>query len=132
MSGYVGEVAIGPGSFAAVNFRGEELLPGSMTFILKISDFEANCVNCGVHIHFGATCETIGSHYWNAAKTDDPWTMTKFNTTESGYVNEKFVVYSGFDWDDNLGHAVAVHASDGMAACGVLTKGFGAKKSKCP
>jgi len=95
-------------------------------------------VNCGVHIHTGTTCDDaslVGGHYWDSVgdTVADPWTSTYgavYNTDGEGMDDAMYPLNSGYDFDDNLGHAVVVHASDGTRiGCGVLSQGRGAALS---
>ncbi len=69
----------------------------------------------------------VGGHYWNAGVngTDpDPWTPEYgaiYETTSEGTSRGEFTLNSGYGFDENKGHAVVIHASDGSrVGCGVL------------
>lgn len=104
----------------------------------NLSGLEANCVNCGIHIHEGKSCDAydaVGDHYW---RHDDPHFETNHNDPwqiESGvrravYTSDgagktlpghHFSLYSGYGFEMNEGHAVVVHSKDGTRiGCGVL------------
>jgi hypothetical protein len=103
-----------------------------LTLKLDLEGVEANCVNCGIHIHSGTTCATaadVGGHFWDAS-VPDPWITaigSVYNSDDEGCAKSEFTVDSGFDYDTNIGHAVVVHAQNGdRIGCGVLS----AKNSK--
>jgi hypothetical protein len=77
----------------------------------------------GVHIHTGMSCANagnVGGHYWKDTNSTDPWTSAynSGKTTSNGVAT----VASGYQFTDNVGHAVVVHAAaDGSRiGCGVL------------
>ena len=103
----------------------------------NLSGLEADCVNCGIHIHEGKSCDTydtVGDHYWRhddpAFETNgDPWQIEsgvrRAVYTSDGVGNtlpgHHFSLYSGYGFEMNEGHAVVVHARDGTRiGCGVL------------
>jgi hypothetical protein len=103
-----------------------------MDFLFKLSGLEANCENCGIHIHEGITCsspELVLGHYWdsNDGKTPDPWNSeygAVYHTDGKGKAKGNYFLNSGYDIDENDGHAVVVHDQDGnRIACGVLQRG---------
>ena len=104
----------------------------------NLSGLEADCVNCGIHIHEGKSCDAydaVGDHYWRhddpAFETNgDPWQIEsgvrRAVYTSDGVGNtlpgHHFSLYSGYGFEMNEGHAVVVHARDGTRiGCGVLT-----------
>jgi len=122
--GYEGDIDASDGSKVIVKFDGKD-----MTFKFKAKGLEPNCVNCGVHIHTGTTCDDadlVGGHYWDADTVPDPWVTdfsSFYNTDGEGMDKSTFIVNSGYDLEENLGHAVVVHAQDGTrVGCGVLSK----------
>ena len=106
-----------------------------MTFKFDLKGVETNCVNCGIHIHTGTSCDTadvVGGHYWDSGKTEDQWVTAYgavYNSDASGKDKDAFDLTNGYDIDGNDGHAVVIHAQDGSrVGCGVLSKG---KAGKC-
>jgi len=119
------------GSTVTVKFDGDNL-----DFKYNLNGVEANCVDCGIHIHTGTTCDDaslVGGHYWDASKVDDLWTTeggAVYNSDAGGNVKDHFDLTNGYDGVGNDGHAVVIHASDGSrVACGVLSKGRKSAKS---
>ena len=111
---------------------------GYLTFKFDIAGVEPNCVDCGVHIHTGTTCDTadeVGGHYWDDTTVPDPW-VTEFgsvySSNDNGVAEGEFTVDSGFNSEENDRHAVVVHAQDGSrVGCGVLkSKSSKSGKSK--
>ena len=103
---------------------------GSLQFAFELDGLEENCVDCGIHIHTGTTCSVaseVGGHYFREG-TVDPWTTAGgavYNSDGNGEAMGVFSVTSGFDtYEENLGHAVVIHAQDGTRlACGILVAG---------
>jgi len=98
----------------------------AMDFMFEGEGLEADCANCGIHIHLGTTCsdaDLVYGHYWAPAGTPDPWTgdVTYYDSDADGNATGDFVVVNGYSMEGNVGHAVVVHASDGSRiGCGVL------------
>jgi len=129
--GYEGNIDASDGNKVTVRFDDKD-----MTFKFHVKGIEADCTNCGVHIHTGTTCDDadlVGGHYWNEETVEDPWTTaygTVYNTDAEGMGDATFMVNSGYDIGENVGHAVVVHAQDGTRiGCGVLSDGRGAARS---
>jgi len=119
------------GSKVTVKFDGDE-----MEFKYNIKGVEANCTDCGIHIHSGTSCEDaslVGGHYWDAKKVEDLWTPdggAVYNSNAGGNVKDHFHITNGYDVDGNNGHAVTIHAQDGTrVGCGVLSKSRKSAKS---
>ena len=124
--GYTGDLKVG-GSQVAVKFDDLEI-----DFHFDLNGVEQNCSNCGIHIHQGITCDSadeVGGHYWNTGA--DPWTTpgAVYDSDRNGRAKSKFDINSGYNIDQNDGHAVVIHAQDGSIriGCGVLSRDF-----KCP
>jgi len=78
----------------------------------------------GIHIHEGMTCvvaDWVSGHYYDSDSTDDPWT-TEWTSDEDGASSGNFSLDSGYNSiDENLGHALVIHDSDGTrVACGLI------------
>jgi len=132
--GYEGDIDASDGSKVIVKFDDKD-----MTFTFKAKGLEPNCTNCGVHFHTGTTCDDadlVGGHYWDADTVPDPWVPgygSVYNTDGEGMDKSTFIVNSGYGLDENLGHAVVVHAQDGTrVGCGVLSQSRSAAKSCKP
>lgn len=96
-------------------------------FDFDIAGLEEDCVDCGIHIHEGVSCETheqVKGHGWNSVFVVDLWTTeggATYNTGEDGISKGYFQMYNAFNWYENYHHAVVIHAQDGSRlACGVL------------
>jgi len=129
---YDGKIDASDGSKVQIRFKKEN---PAMTFKFRGKGLEKDCVKCGVHIHSGTTCAdhaSVGGHYWN--QTSDPWTTENgavYNTNSEGMSKNNYKLDSGYDLEQNFGHAVVVHDQDGdRIGCGVLSKGKKAAK-KC-
>jgi len=129
--GYEGDIDASDGNKVTVRFDDTD-----MTFRFHAKGLEANCTDCGVHIHTGTTCDDadlVGGHYWDADSVPDPWVTaygSVYNTDAEGMDDAMFIVNSGYDHEENLGHAVVVHAQDGTrVGCGILSEGRGAARS---
>jgi len=102
---------------------------GDIMFSFAVEGLEPNCEKCGIHIHAGVTCdmfdEVLG-HYWDKEELgdDDPWVAAQgayYISNAQGMASRSFPLYFGYGFEDNVGHAVVVHASDGTRiACGIL------------
>lgn len=79
--------------------------------------------------HPGTTCDTadqVLGHYWDVSEqVDDPWTPAfgaAYSTNVNGQGKGFFPLFSGFNFEENIGHAVVFHAQDGTRiACGTLS-----------
>lgn len=134
---YDGDIDISDGSAVTVRFA--KLDSNEMVFKFLVKNAEADCVNCGVHIHSGTTCDNhddVGGHYWNDDIVEDPWTTDNgavYNTNYEGMTHATNILNSGHHLKENLGHAVVVHAQDGTRiGCGVLSNGGKAAKNCKP
>jgi Cu/Zn superoxide dismutase len=85
-------------------------------FKFNMKNGDVDCLpagTCGIHIHTGTTCEEAEGHYWD--DTDgalDPWTPVGgavYESNSKGKSEGKFFINSGFDYSENVGHAVVVH-----------------------
>jgi Cu/Zn superoxide dismutase len=125
--GYAG--ALTPSGETMVEFYNDD----TFKFTLDLEGLEANCLECGVHIHSGTTCANaslVGGHYWNvnifgANTTDDPWSATNgafYNTHSKGEAKRYFFLDQGYGWKDTVGHAVVIHGINGTRiSCGILS-----------
>lgn len=98
----------------------------SLKFSFDLRGLETGCVDCGVHIHAGTTCDYadgVLGHYYS---TDvDPWTTDEgavYDADSDGNANGSFVLTSGYDtYSENVGHSVVIHGQDGTRlSCGIL------------
>jgi len=105
----------------------------------SLDGLESNCVKCGIHIHAGLSCnifgngsrsnnnnstpdEIVGDH-WFASGQDDAWKAQKatYTSDAKGHANFAFYVYNGYDFEDNVDHALVVHGHDNTRiGCGIL------------
>ena len=98
-------------------------------FRFNLIGLEANCTDCGIHIHAGSTCSNatmVFEHYWDSSDSlPDPWTAeygAVYNSDNMGNANGSFMLDSGLGSAANDGHAVVVHDQNGTrVGCGVLT-----------
>ena len=105
-------------------------------FKYNLNGVEANCTDCGIHIHTGTTCDDkdlVLDHYWNDTKVENRWTpdfSAVYNSDANGKANGSFDIDNGYGAAGNIDHAVVIHAQDGArVACGVLSKGRKAFKA---
>jgi len=132
--GYEGDIDLSDGSKVIIKFDKK-----NMEFNFRGNGGQENCVDCGVHIHSGTTCDDadqVGGHYWDENKVSDPWTTDNgsvYKSNPEGMSNATFTINSGYGIGDNVDHAVVVHAQDGTRiACGVLSRFRNAAKSCKP
>lgn len=99
----------------------------SFKFQYDLSGLEADCVNCGIHIHAGTSCATnelVLGHGWNSVVVQDLWTTDGgafYNTDKDGKSKGFFQMYNGFGYEENYHHAVVIHGQDGSRlGCGIL------------
>lgn len=86
----------------------------------RLTGLEAN-VTGGVHIHEGFTCATSGGHYWANHSETDPWLVTKYLSVGNGVAEGSVKVKTGYNFTENLHHAIVIHDSFGnRTACGLL------------
>jgi hypothetical protein len=85
---------------------------------------------CGIHITNGTTCSNaslVGVHYWTApTNISDPWKPVNYYASKKGTAVGNFFFSNGYNYTNNIRHAVVVHTLDGTrVACGTLqaTKG---------
>ncbi|MGB1239324.1 MAG: hypothetical protein ACPG4U_13990 [Pseudomonadales bacterium] len=78
----------------------------------------------GLHIHSGSSCAVaseVGGHYWDPAIGDDAWNGAKWRSNAQGESRGGVRLVTGYNYSQNIGHAVVIHNSDGARiACGVL------------
>jgi len=131
--GYDGDIDISNGNKVAVVFDDDD---EDFKFRFNLRGLEADCTNCGIHIHSGLTCDNatlVGGHYWNPDKVEDPWTVaggSVYNSNSDGRAKGSFQLSAGIDAEANMGHAVVIHGQGGeRIGCGVLSKSRKAAKS---
>jgi len=92
----------------------------------ELADTEPNCVNCGLHVHVGVTCEEaayVGLHYY--AFAEDPWNSADgavYNSNSAGTAEGQFSIAVGLPEDQMYHRAVIIHGSGGAAdriGCGI-------------
>jgi len=90
----------------------------TLTYDLQLDEADAAG---GVHIHVGMDCnEEAGAHYFSSDVSPDPWS-NKWSSDSTGAARGTVRLDSGFNYDDNLGHTVVIHAASGeKIACGIL------------
>ena len=96
-------------------------------FAYDLQGVESDCVECGIHVHSGMTCDDaslVGGHYWDDDKVNDLWTAAGgavYTSDGKGDGKGYFVLNNGYGYLNNRYHAVTVHAKDGTRiGCGVL------------
>ena len=97
-----------------------------LKFNMKNADVDCPPDTCGIHIHTGTTCAEPGHHYWDATDdAPDPWSAAKgtaYKSDSNGKSKGAFDINSGYDYSENVGHAVVVHDKNGVPfGCGVLS-----------
>jgi len=105
----------------------------NMEFKFNLRGAEKECVGCGLHVHSGTSCEDIKDHFYSDG-VENPWPTNLYSSNHHGKAKGSNVVSNGngYGADDNEGHAVVIHGSDGTPyGCGILTKSREAAKS-CP
>jgi len=118
--GYTGDLSIT--GFVAVSSEYDGASTLRITALL--SGLEVSTTG-GVHIHEGLSCDDaddVGGHYYNSSYTNgtDPWT-TEWVSDSLGNSSTSFVIDSGYGLEDNLAHALVIHASNGSRiSCGVI------------
>ena len=98
-------------------------------FKMKGADLDCPSDTCGIHIHTGTTCDDealVGGHYWDATdNAPDPWTPAGgavYESNSKGKSMGAFGINSGYDYSENVGHAVVVHDKNGVRyGCGLLS-----------
>jgi len=94
----------------------------SVTVTYDLSGLEES-TSGGIHIHIGTSCaaaDFVGGHYYDDSLSTDPWTV-EWTSDSSGVASGVVTVETGILIDDNYGHALVVHDSDGTrSACGLL------------
>ena len=95
-------------------------------FSYDLEGLEEECIGCGIHIHAGMSCDDadlVLGHGWQTVITQDLWTAaggSVYNAVD-GKSEGSFMLYNGYSYIENRGHAVVVHGSDGTRiGCGVL------------
>jgi len=96
-----------------------------MSFGFQLSGLPAS-ESGGIHIHEGTTCDdadSVGGHYWTPDTDDDPWTAVTWASDADGRsTSDPLQLETGYDYEENLGHAVVWHNQDGTrCGCGLLT-----------
>ncbi len=118
--GYTG--GISPSGSVVVTF----LPQGKMKFAYHLLGLEPNCVDCGIHIHEGTSCDdadAVGGHYYSVEV--DPWTTeggAVYNSNVHGEAMGSFTLTSGHDTcKENVDHAVVAHSQNSTrVSCGIL------------
>jgi len=103
-----------------------------------LDGLEPNCVKCGIHIHKGLSCgiingdeissdnvdSTVGGHWFDQdVNGEDAWKAQKstYTTDSKGHTKFSYYVYNGYDFEDNIDHALVLHAQDSTRiGCGIL------------
>jgi Cu/Zn superoxide dismutase len=86
-----------------------------------------SCVDCGIHIHSGFTCDDadgVGGHFYDSDYWDsDPWTTT-YSSNAKGHASvsvsvDGFSTASAFNLPTAY-HALVVHDSTDRVGCGII------------
>ncbi|MFN5999112.1 MAG: superoxide dismutase family protein [Paracoccaceae bacterium] len=118
--GYTGDVS--PSGSVIVTFLPQR----KIQFNYNLQGLESNCIDCGIHIHEGTTCDDadeVGGHYYSVEV--DPWTTeggAVYKSDVNGQATAHFTLTSGYDtYNENVGHAVVIHSQNGTRlSCGIL------------
>jgi len=95
-------------------------------FKFSLEGLEKNCLNCGINIHEGVSCDTheqVKGHGWNSEFVRDLWhsKYAVYNSDGMGKADSYFYLYNGWNLGINSGHAVVIHGQDGTRlGCGQL------------
>lgn len=99
----------------------------TFTFKFGLSGLLPNCVDCGIHIHAGTSCDShalVKGHGWNSLAVRDLWVTSQgavYNSDANGQAVGYFTTTNGFGYEANLNHAVVIHTADGArVGCGLL------------
>ena len=120
-----------PGYVGDLNARGKVKVTfhdnDTFKFHFALRGLEANCEGCGIHIHAGVSCATneeVKGHGWNSVVVQDLWTPAGgavYSTNKYGRAEGYFEMFNGYGYEENLNHAVVIHAQDGKrVGCGLL------------
>ena len=119
--GYTGDES--PKGYVVVTFNAD----GTFTFQFSLSGLLANCVDCGIHIHAGTSCEShelVKGHGWNSLAVQDLWFASEgavYQSDEDGGAEGYFTLTNGFGYEANVNHAVVIHTAGGArVGCGLL------------
>ena len=97
--------------------------PNDFVFAYDLQGVESDCVECGIHVHSGTSCddhENVRGHYWDDNKVNDLWT-TAGGAVYTGDGKGYFLLNNGYGYLENRYHVVTIHAKDGARiGCGVL------------
>lgn len=120
------------GTYPDVKGKVKMYFDGTMiTVKASLEDAVPNCETCGIHIHEGASCESVASQ---SVSIENPWVTSGVAIYTSNYKGKgkaDFMINAGTTYEDNIGKVVIVHDKDGdRYACGVLSteKAKGCKK----
>ena len=120
-TGYEGDKL--PSGYVVVTFNAD----GTFTFQFSLSGLLANCVDCGIHIHAGTSCEShelVKGHGWNSLAVKDLWFAKEgavYQSDKDGSAEGYFSLTNGFGYEPNLNHAVVIHTAGGArVGCGLL------------
>jgi Cu/Zn superoxide dismutase len=80
----------------------------------------------GMHLHTGTSCaerNAVGGHYYDTSMYTDtviePWTATFWSSDMGGRAYGTIVVNNGYSMQQNIGHVVVLHDSEGVRiGCG--------------
>lgn len=114
---------LSPTGIAYAKFKTSQSV--DLDFKFKLHDVEGHCKDCGIHIHAGMSCDNhvnVLGHHWTPADADDPWNEVTYTSKRKGKAKGRyFNISNGYNYDENIGHAVVVHGIDGVrVGCGVL------------
>merc|ERR1719330_58118 len=119
--GYSGNLS--PRGKVVVKFNADN----TFTFKFGLSGLLPNCVDCGIHIHKGTSCDShaqVMGHGWNSLAVRDLWFSSQgavYNTDANGVATGYFTLTNGFNYEANVNHAVVIHTAGGArVGCGIL------------
>lgn len=119
--GYSGNLS--PRGKVVVKFNADN----TFTFKFGLSGLLPNCVDCGIHIHAGTSCDShalVKGHGWNSLAVRDLWVTSQgavYNSDANGKAVGYFTTSNGFGYEANLNHAVVIHTAGGArVGCGLL------------
>lgn len=92
--------------------------------MISLLELQLTCPSFSLGVTCAAADQVLG-HYWDINEPKpDPWVASNgafYNTDATGDAKGFFQVDSGFNYTENIGHAVVFHAQDGSRiGCGTL------------
>lgn len=109
--GYEGDQS--PSGKVVITFNAD----GTYTFQFSLSGLLANCVDCGIHVHAGNSCEShdqVKGHGGDSLAARDLWFASEgavYQSDEDGNAEGYFSLTNGFGYEANLNHAVVIQTA---------------------